>query len=293
MPIRILIAALAFSGFAVSAATLPQQGPEVQMILTSADHMMHHPAVLRPADVAVADAAITGFVPLEPGRSLEIYILVDDSADYAPAGKIAELRKFVADQPAAVAVGVGYIHDGALRIAEKPTTDHELVARALLPATGGKIASPYCALTDLIAAWPAKALRREIILVTNGIYDPAGAPPVTAEDAALDAERAGVIVYALYNPASDYLLQDWAKVDEGLTNLASLGYETGGESYFIGHAPLTSVAPFLADITEHLANQYLVKFRLSPQPAPGFQTIFIDPTGPERELMKPDKVWVP
>jgi hypothetical protein len=136
-------------------------------------------------------------------------------------------------------------------------------------------------------------VRREVIMVTNGIYDPAGGPAVTAEDAAEEAERAGVIVYALYNPASDYLLRDWTKADVGLTSLASLAYETGGEAYFIGHAPVFSVAPFLADITEHLANQYLVKFRPAPRPAAGFQTIFIDPTGPARELMKPDKVWVP
>jgi len=298
MPVRILIAALALGGFGISAATLPQQGPEVQMIVTSADHMMHQPAVLRPADVAIADATITGFVPLEPGRSLEIYILVDDSADYAPAQKLQELRRFVTDQPAAVAIGVGYIHDGTLRIAEKPTTDHELIARALrLPGggtpTGAKVASPYCALTDLIAGWPVKAMRREVIMVTNGIYDAPDGAGVTVEDAVQSAEHAGVIVFALYNPANDYLLQDWAKVEAGLMNLAGLGYETGGEAYFIGHTPVFSVAPFLADITEHLAHQYLVKFRLAPRPAAGFQTIFIEPTGPERELMKPDKVWVP
>jgi len=53
------------------------------------------------------------------------------------------------------------------------------------------------------------------------------------------------------------------------------------------------VAPFLADITEHLAHQYLVKFRVAPWSQAGFRTIFIDTAGPERELMKPEKVWVP
>ncbi len=293
MPVRILIAALALGGFAVSAATLPQQGPEVQMIVTSADHMMHQPAVLRAADVAIDDATITGFTALEPGRSLELYILIDDSADYAPALKLQELRRFVADQPAAVAIGVGYIHDGALRIAEKPTTDRELIVRALREPSGGTIVGPYCALTDLIAAWSGKAVRREVIMLTNGIYDPAASSGVTAEGAVAAAERAGVIVYALYNAANNYMAQDWKQADAGLTNLASLAYETGGEAYFIGHTPVFSVAPFLADITEHLAHQYLVKFRVAPWAEAGFRTIFIDPTGPERELMKPEKVWVP
>jgi hypothetical protein len=188
---------------------------------------------------------------------------------------------------------VGYIHDGALRIAEKPTIDHDLIVRALREPSGAKITNPYCALTDLIAAWPAGAVRREVIMLSNGIQDPAAGSRVTAGDAVETAERAGVIVYALYNAANDYMAQDWKQADVGLTNLASLAYETGGEAYFIGHTPVFSVAPFLADITEHLAHQYLVKFRLAPWSQAGFRTIFINPTGPERELMKPEKVWVP
>ena len=244
MTTRFLIAALALGGLAVSAAKLPQQGPEVQMILTSADHMMHHPALLEAADVSIADATITGFTALEPGRSLEIYFLIDDSADYAPAQKLLELRQFIANQPAAAAIGVAYIHDGALRLVEKPTTDHELAARALHAPSGGVAASPYSALADLIAGWGAKAARRVVIMVTNGIYDPAGPAASVNTDAAIrDAERAGVIIYALYNPTSDYIAQDWQKVDAGLINLASLAYETGGEAYFIGHTPVFSVSP--------------------------------------------------
>jgi len=294
MSTRILIATLAFGGLGLSAATLPQQGTEVQMIVTSADHMMHHPAALSPADFNIADADITTFTALEPGRSLELYVLIDDSADYTPAQKLLDLRQFIAAQPAAVAIGVAYIHGGALRLAEKPTTDHELAARALRAPSGGITASPYGALTDLIAAWPANTLRREVILVTNGIYDRTGAASSVNTEAAIGAaERAGVIVYALYNPNIDYVGQDWAKVEAGLVNLASLGFETGGEAYFIGHTPVFSVAPFLADITEHLAHQYLVKFRVAPRPEAGFQSIFIGQAGPEHELMNPEKVWIP
>lgn len=291
MPFRTLIAALALGGAVVSAATLPQQGVEVQMIVTSADHMMHQPAVLTPRNVVIADADITGFVPFDVGSDLELYFLIDDSADYSPAQKLEELRQFMKAQPAKVRIGVAYIHDGALRLAEKPTVDHDLTARALRPPSGGKMASPYYALSDLIANWPAKAVRREVIMLSTGIGDPIAS--VSTEAVVRDAERAGVIVYALYNPNADYISQDWAKVDEGLMNLASLAYETGGEAYFIGHTPVYSVQPFLADITEHLAHQYLVKFRVAPRAEGAFQNIFIEPGTPERELMKPDKVWVP
>ncbi len=288
------IAVLALGAAAVSAATLPQQGPEVQMIVTSADHMTHNPAVLTSADVSVADGTITSFTAFAPGRDLELYFLIDDSADYAPAQKLQELRDFIKAQPLAVATGVAYIHDGELRLAEKPTTDHELAARALRPPAGGKTVGPYAALADLIATWPASAARREVIMLASGIYSAADKTgSVNAQAVTRDAERAGVIVYALYNPNSDYMSQDWAKVDAGLINLASLAYETGGEAYFIGHTPVFSAEPFLADIAEHLTHQYLVKFRVAPQADDGFQTIFLDPSTPEREIMKPDKVWVP
>lgn len=294
MPVRLLIAALALGGVVVFAATLPRQGTEVQMIVTSADHMTHNPAVLTPMDVTIDDATITGFTPFAFGRDLELYFLIDDSADYAPAQKLEELRAFIKAQPAAVRIGVAYIHDGALRVAEKPTVDHDLAARALRAPAGGMTVGPYRAITDLIANWPAKTGRREIVMLTSGIYSPADATAsVNVEAAVRDAERAGVIVYALYNPNSDYISQDWNKVDTGLINLASLSYETGGEAYFIGHTPVYSVAPFLADITEHLAHQYLVKFVVTPRAEGAFQTIFLEPGTPERELMKPDKVWVP
>lgn len=287
---RILIGALALGAATVSAATLPQQGPEVQMIVTSADHMTHNPAVLTAASVAIADATITGFTAFAPGRDLELYFVIDDSADYSPEQKLQELRDFIKAQPRDAAIGIAYIHDGALRVAEKPTTDHELAARALRPLSGGKTVSPYAALDELITTWPAKVARREVIVLTSGMHSGAS---INAETVIRDAERAGVIVYALYNPNRDYILQDWAKVDAGLINLASLGYETGGEAYFIGHTPVLSVEPFLADVAEHLTHQYLVKFRVAARPEAGFETIFIDPGTPEREIMKPDKVWVP
>jgi len=288
MRTTLFIAALACGGFTIFAATLPQQGPEVQMIVTSADHMAHNPGVLGAADIHIADAVITGFTALA-GRGLELYLLIDDSADYAPEQKIGELRRFIAAQPAGVAIGLAYIHEGALRLAEKPTVDHELIGRALRAPAGGRADSPYYALSDLIAGWSGNAVRREVILVTNGICDGAD----DTDTAVRAAERAGVIVYPVYNPNSDYLTQNWTRVETGLMNLASLGYETGGEAYFIGHTPVFSIAPFLADITEHLANQYLVTFRVDPRPAAGFETIFVEPTGPEREIMKPDRVWVP
>lgn len=288
MSIRILIAVSALGLGLASAGTRPQAaGVEVQMILTSADHMNHQPAVLKSGDITIMDAAITDWLPLT-GRDLELYFVIDDSANYNLGAKLEELRGFIRVQPDPVAIGVAYIHDGALRIAEKPTTDHELAARALRGPSGSGTCNPYSAISSLIANWPRRTARREMILVTAG-----GDDSVNAEAAIHDAERAGVVVYALYNPTSDYLSREWSKVDAGLVTLAGISYETGGEAYFVGHTPPVSIEPYLTDIAEHLGHQYLVTFEVMPQATGGWQTVFVVSANPDRELMKPEKIWVP
>ncbi len=295
MPNRMLTALFILSGALLSAETKPQTDIEVKMILTAADHMNHMPPALKAGDITITDAAITGWVPFTAGRDLELFIVIDDSATYDFGARLQELKRFVSSQPAPVSIGVAYIHDGALQIAENPTTDHMRAARALRVPEGAKTANPYCALSELIGNWQTKSLRREVVIVTTGIDDTAtgGAVCVNAETATQDAERAGVIVYALYNPANNYLTEPWAKVDSGLVSLASVTYETGGEAYFVGHTPALSIEPFLADIAEHLANQYLVKFRVTPMPDGAFQTLFVTPGAPSLELMKPERIWVP
>jgi hypothetical protein len=294
MTSRTLIAALALSCALVSAETKPQPGVEVQMILTVADHMNHQPGILKAADITITDATITDWIPLD-SRNLELYLVIDDSANYDFAARLEELKRFAAAQLPAVAIGVAYIHNGVLEVAESPTTDHARAVKALREPAGSKVVNPYCALSDLIGNWQTKSLRREIVLVSAGIDDiaPGATVCVNAETVIHDAERAGVVVYSLYNPAAGYLSEPWSKVDMGIVNLASVSYETGGEAYFVGHTPTVSTEPFLADITEHLGHQYLVKFRLAPAAAGAFQTIFVDAGTPERELMRPERVWVP
>jgi hypothetical protein len=293
MTSRILIAALALSGAFVYAETKPEPGVEVHMILTAADHMNHQPGILKAADITIADATITDWIPLD-SRNLELYFVIDDSANDDFAARLEELKRFATAQLPAVAIGVAYIHNGTLEIAESPTTDHARAVKALRTPSGSKIANLYCALSDLIRNWQTKSLRREIVLVSAGIDDAAGVPVcVNAETVIHDAERAGVVVYSLYNPPERYLDRDWSKIDAGIVNLASVSYETGGEAYFVGHAPTLSIEPFLADITEHLGHQYLVRFRLTPTAQSDFQTIFVDAGTPERELMRPERVWVP
>ena len=98
---------------------------------------------------------------------------------------------------------------------------------------------------------------------------------------------------ALYNPAAGYRTETFSRLNSGITQLGHVCYETGGEAYFKDNDPLTSIKPYLADITEHLAHQYLLKFRFEQTPKPGYQALYIHPTSFKTEVMVPDSVFVP
>lgn len=292
--IAVLITASTMAGATAFAGMRAGQGTDVQMVLTAADHMNHRPAFLKPDGLAIMGGTITDVIPLK-GRDLELFILIDDAANYDFSAKFQELRHFVTAQPDSVSIGVAYIHDGALYVAENPTTDRHKVAAALRAPEGSEAASPYRAVSDLIEHWEGKSLNREIVLVSAGIDESAreDAGCADAETAIQDAERGGVIVFALYNPFTEFLSQKWSKVDAGVVELAQVAYETGGEAYFIGHSPTETMEPFLADIAEHLRNQYLVKFRLPPGTGSGLQSVNVSAGSAVQELMAPDKVWTP
>jgi hypothetical protein len=294
MPVRTTIAAFALSALAAFAQSQPEKGVEIQMILTVADHMSHKPIALKPGDISIIDATVTSVEPITPGHDLELYLLVDDAANFDFGGKLANLKQFITSQPATVPIGIAYIHDGALSVAQTPTTDHAKVAHVLRAPEGSKSANPYCALSDLMLQWQKNSLRREIVMVSTGIDETAkGGICANAETTIHDAQHDGIEIFALYNPAGNYTSDDWFRVDEGVTDLAHVCYETGGESYFQGHSPVGSLEPYLDDIAEHLAHQYLVKFRLVPGSESGFRTIYVSSGPSAPEVMVPESVWVP
>jgi hypothetical protein len=293
MPVRTGIAALALAGAMAFAQTKSQPDVEVPMVLTVADHLRHQPPSLKREDVSIQDAIITNWVPIRDGDDLEIFVLIDDAANVDFDSKLQELRRFVILQPAAVSIGVAYIRDGTLQIVENPTRDRSKAVRALRAPLGSGSANPYCALSDLIRHWPRRSLRRDIVMVSPGIKDSAtaGAVCVNVETAITDAERVGIAVYALYSPTADSPSGKWPKIDSEEIN--HVCYETGGEAYYLTRNPLESIDPLLADITEHLAHQYFVKFLIAPGPESGFQPIYVNSGLSSVELMVPESVWVP
>jgi hypothetical protein len=284
-------ACLAFSGLFMAAHGADSPGGvEARLVVAVADHMNHHPQPLKQEDLSETPSMrIAGITPLH--GAAEVYVLIDDAANYDFGSKLQELRSFVNAQPASTAVGLAFIKDGELSVAQAPVKDHQSLARALREPSGSKPGNPWCALSNLISSWSGNGERREVLMITSGLTGGAVAC-ANAESAIASAQRAGVAVYAIYHPAADYDKKEWRDVDAGVVELAHVCYETGGEAYFISHSAMETVAPFLDDIAEHLANQYLLTVVFDSAPGPGFRDVYLHTASPSLELMAPARVWV-
>jgi len=280
--------------------TAQNQAPQTaQMVITLADHTLQGSRALEREQVSVSQPAgpveVTGWIPLVgENAGLDLFVIVDDASNYQTGRKFEDLRRFIRSQPPSTAIGLACIHGGALQVVEDPTRDHEKVALALRDPAGSTVANPFAAVTELIRRWPQNALRREVLLISDGIDS-----SVTGNfgnehaDALIDeAQRAGVLIYILYHPSVDYLTRDLWQIQAGQTSLGHISYETGGEAYFMGFGPLRSFEPFLTDVAGHLTHQYLVQFNARPCRVPSLQPVTVKTSVRDAELMAPDKVWV-
>jgi len=292
-----LILACSLFGWAQST---PPTGTPARIIVTIGHLYTTNTPALTRDDLTVTQEyeplPITKLIPLRGDRAaLEMFILVDNCSDCEPGTKVDELHKFITSQPPTTTIGVAYIQNGRLEIAEKPTTDRDRAIKALNAPTGSKRANPFNALADLIKGWPQNSSRHVVLMISNGI-DPAAGDQIqdqSAEGALEAAQLAGVTVYAIYHPSADYASADYAKLYNGQILLAHVGYETGGEAYFTSFGPMRSIAPFLADIADHLVNQYVLEFLARPGEASGtLQDVRVKCNLPV-EIMVPGRVLVP
>jgi hypothetical protein len=283
------------------AQTASPPSTPARMVVTVGHSYGHEPPIITRDDLIVKQHSeplpVTNLIPLRGDRAgVKLFLLVDNCSSCEPGSKLEELRRFIGSQPSTTAVGVAYIESGRLKVAENPTQDHECAVKALSAPTGSNPSNPFGALTELIRGWGRDSSRHAVLMISNGI-DPAA--PDTFEDPTVDAaieaaQRAGVMVYAIYHPSADYLTSDSSRIYSGQLQLAHLALETGGEAYFLSFGPLPSLAPFLTDIVDHLANQYLLEFLAKPGEGLGrLLQVTVMSRFPDLELMAPDSVWVP
>jgi hypothetical protein len=280
----------------VPAPTVP-----VQMTVTVEGRHDKEVPVLNKEDLMVFQRKerlrVTDLVPRQGEQAaLELFILIDDDSGISLGSQLGDLRHFIEDQPAATSIGIGYMRNGTVEVAQDLTADHSKAGKSLRLPLGspGVVASPFLALSDLIKRWPASVARHEVLLVTSGV-DPLGGelqdPYLSA--AIEHAQRAGIIVYAIYTPGAGHSGHSYWRMNWGQNHLAQIAEETGGESYMLGFGPPVSFASYLSDIADHLAHQYVVKLLIVPGKKAGFQSVRFTTEVPNAELVSAGKVYVP
>jgi hypothetical protein len=257
-----------------------------------------------PRDVMVYEGhdrdQVTDWVPAQGDHAgLELFILLDDGSNTNLGTQLEGLRQFITAQPVSTKIGVAYMQDGTAKVVQSPTSDHALAAKALrLPmGIGGINASPYFSLSDLIKRWPESRARREVLMASDGIdryYGSGDLQDPYLEAAIDDAQRAGIIVYAIYTPGAGHFGHSYWQNYWGQIYLSRVAEETGGESYYIGFtgAPV-SFDPYLEDMGHHLDHQYWLTFNAKPQKKSGWQRIKVTTEVSNAELVSPHQVYVP
>jgi hypothetical protein len=301
----ILMTGLAVGGMVLLAQddlrTSPDLAPVQTIVTVEARHGKDVPLLTRD-DVAAYERRdrlqVTDVVPLQgQNADLDLFLLVDDASSWTLGSQLGDLRQFIETLPAATAVGIGYMRNGTFDTVQNLTAGHGRAAQALrLPMSSASImASPYLSLSDLIKRWPGNSPRREVILATSGIDPLGGMGQIDPYlDAAIeDAQRAGIIVYAIYMPAAGHAGHSFWSSNWAQSHLAQIAEETGSEAYMLGLGAPVAFAPYLADIAAHLAHQYRVGVLVKAENKPGLREIKFATEAPNAELVAGAKLYVP
>lgn len=239
----------------------------------------------------------------EDQAGLDLFILIDDASESNLGTQLDDLRAFVNAQLPTTSVGIGYMRNATVQIAQNFTSDHASAARALRLPIGstGAYGSPYLSVIDLMKRWPESANRREVIMVTDGIdrarrtLSPRmfGQISPDVDIASALAQRTGTIIHTIYHPGAGRLHRNYWEATNGQNGIARLSDATGGESFFPGLESPVSFKPYLDRMRAILDNQYVLTFQVKPDKRAGLSPVTLTTPVAGVELVSADGVWVP
>jgi hypothetical protein len=286
----------------LTAQQSPASGPAVHMVVTAEARHGTDVPVIQKEDVMVYQGRdrvkATDWIPLQGEHAeLELFLLLDDAAGSSLGSQLEDLRRFINSQPATTRIGVGYMRNGTVEIVQNLTNDHNKAATSLRLPSGdpGVNASPYFSVSDLIKRWPEAPVRREILMVSDGIdrYGTGGASDPYVDQAVEQAQRAGIVIFSIYSPGADHFGHSFWRINWGQNYLSQLSDETGGESFYLGSGPPVSLSPYLDGLSRRLLNQYLLTFLAKPAKKAGMQGVKLRTEVSNAQLVAADSVYVP
>ncbi len=275
---------------------------------------------LSPNDVKVKQGKtflqVTQLIPAQgDNAALQLMILIDDTLNPVVGGNLNELKDFIKAQPPSTVIGIGYMSNAGVSIAQNFTPDHDLAVKAVRLPRGvlSSMDSPYLSLISLVKGWPQQKVRREVLMLSDGIDRLRGETPtpsrlgpsygpvyhsmpqisVDASSASEISQRYNVIVHSLYAAGVGRAGRSSWDLDLGLGGLSKIADETGGECYSLGTSTLVSFKPYLERFQKTLNNQYYLVFLATPKKSAGLQRIKISTEASNSEIAAPDNVWVP
>ncbi len=272
--------------------------------------------VLRPDSVTVKQGKnplkVTSLIPAQgDNAALQLFILIDDTCNTGIGNNLNDLRDFINAQPASTQVGVAYMSNATIQIVQNFTTDHDLAAKAVrLPrGTLSSMDSPYLSLISLVKGWPQQKVRREVLMISDGIdrfrgkSSSRGAlgparytmPMISpdADTASTVSQRYGVIVHSIYATGVGRLGRNIWEAQLGQSGIGKIADETGGEYFALGTQNAVSFKPYLDRLQKILNNQYYLVFQAVPQKNDGLQRVSISTELANVDLGAADNVWVP
>jgi len=289
--------------------------------------------ILRPENVQVrqgkASLKIDTVIPARgDNAALQFFVLIDDTCDSSIGNSLNDLRDFINAQPPTTVIGVGYMSNATIQIVQNFTADHALAAKALRLPRGNLSAmdSPYLSLISLIKGWPEQKVRREVLMVSDGIdrlrnermSSRQTAPSASrssrntspsmssmsmstgmttmspdVDSASTAAQRYGVIVHGIYATGVGRAGRNSWEAQIGQSGVAKITDEAGGEYFSLGTQNLVSFKPYLDRLQRILDNQYYLVFRAVPRSKAGLQRVNISTDAPAFEIAAADSVWVP
>jgi len=285
--------------------------------------------ILRPENVQVKQGKTSLKVDhLIPARgdnaALQLFILIDDTCDTSIGNSLNDLRDFINAQPATTVVGVAYMSNATIQMVQNFTADHAAAAKAVRLPRGSvsSMDSPYLSLISLIKGWPEQKVRREVLMVSDGIdrlrgdaanraaYTPSYgrarvAAPSTSmstgmatmspdvDTASTTAQRYGVIVHGIYATGVGRAGRNAWEAQLGQGGVGKIADESGGEYFSLGTLNLVSFKPYLDRLQRVLDNQYYLVFGAVPKNKAGLQRVKISTEAASFEIAAADNVWVP
>lgn len=267
---------------------------------------------------------VTQLIPArDQAAGLQLMIMIDETLNIQAVGNnLTDLKEFVKAQPPTAAIGVAYMSNAGVNVVQQFTTDHEAAANSIRLPRGSRstMDSPYLSLISLVKGWKKQNIRREVLMISDGIDRLRGETPtasqlgprfgggggyaqpvyhsmptisVDADSASEISQRYNVIFNAIYSPGIGRAARSSWDLDLGLGGLSKVADETGGECYSLGTSNPVGFKPYLDRFQKNLNNQYYLVFLAEPKGKGSIQSIKIWTEKPNSEIIAPDNVWVP